>query len=97
MLVLAGAEQTRAKTRPVKVASVVRASLAEIEDYSRVDLSTLDDVTLHGSAAADTTHLLAELLENATAFSPAAPASSSPAPPPSRAATASPSPTPASA
>lgn len=69
MLVLAGAEQTRAKTRPVKVASVVRASLAEIEDYSRVDLSTLDDVTLHGSAAADTTHLLAELLENATAFS----------------------------
>ncbi|MEZ0165590.1 HAMP domain-containing protein [Kineococcus sp. LSe6-4] len=69
MLVLAGAEQTRAKSRPVKVASVVRAALAEIEDYSRVDLSALDDVTLHGSAAADTTHLLAELLENATAFS----------------------------
>ncbi|MEZ0494431.1 HAMP domain-containing protein [Kineococcus sp. TBRC 1896] len=69
MLVLAGAEQTRAKSRPVKAANVVRAALAEIEDYSRVDLSTLDDVTLHGSAAADTTHLIAELLENATAFS----------------------------
>jgi signal transduction histidine kinase len=69
MLVLAGAEQTRTKSRPVPVAGVVRAALAEIEDYPRVDLTELDDVTLHGSAAADVTHLLAELLENATAFS----------------------------
>ncbi|MBB2902188.1 signal transduction histidine kinase [Kineococcus radiotolerans] len=70
MLVLAGAEQTRTKSRPVPVAGVVRAALAEIEDYPRVDLTELDDATLHGSAAADVTHLLAELLENATAFSP---------------------------
>ncbi|PRY12510.1 HAMP domain-containing protein [Kineococcus rhizosphaerae] len=69
MLVLAGADQTRAKSRPVKVSSVVRAALAEIEDYPRVDLARFDDLTLHGSAAADITHLLAELLENATAFS----------------------------
>ncbi|WP_432509736.1 HAMP domain-containing protein [Kineococcus sp. SYSU DK001] len=70
MLVLAGAEQTRTKSRPVPVAGVVRAALAEIEDYPRVDLTELVDATLHGSAAADVTHLLAELLENATAFSP---------------------------
>lgn len=70
MLVLAGAEQTRTKSRPVPVAGVVRAALAEIEDYPRVDITELDDATLHGSAAADVTHLLAELLENATAFSP---------------------------
>ena len=70
MLVLAGAEQTRTKSRPVPVAGVVRAALAEIEDYPRVDMSELDDATLHGSAAADVTHLLAELMENATAFSP---------------------------
>ncbi|MFD0483004.1 ATP-binding protein [Kineococcus sp. GCM10028916] len=70
MLVLAGAEQTRTKSRPVPVVGVVRAALAEIEDYPRVDITELDDATLHGSAAADVTHLLAELLENATAFSP---------------------------
>ncbi|WP_432565282.1 sensor histidine kinase [Kineococcus sp. SYSU DK003] len=70
MLVLAGAEQTRTKSRPAPVTGVVRAALAEIEDYPRVDLPVLDGARLHGSAAADVTHLLAELLENATAFSP---------------------------
>jgi hypothetical protein len=69
MLVLAGAEQGRPLTRPVPVADVVRASLSEIEDYARVNVRELEPVAVIGSAAADLSHLLAELLENGTRFS----------------------------
>ncbi len=71
MLVLAGAEQSRADARPVVITNVVRAALSEIEDYNRVDILSMDEVTVVGAAAADLSHLLAELLENATRFSPA--------------------------
>lgn len=70
MLVLAGAAQTRTFSVPVPCVEVVRAALSEIEDYARVDLYHLEDATLNGSAAADVIHLLAELIENSTHFSP---------------------------
>ena len=70
MLVLAGAEQTRTWSRPVPVAEVVRAALSEIEDYARVDLHHVEDAALVGAAVADVVHLIAELTENATHFSP---------------------------
>jgi hypothetical protein len=70
LLVLAGAELPRRWTSAVPVADVVRAGLSEIEDFARVELSDLGDTALSGSAATDVTHLLAELLENATTFSP---------------------------
>ena len=70
MLVLAGAAQTRTWPRPVPIAEAVRAALSEIEDYARVDLHHVEDAALTGAAVADLVHLLAELTENATNFSP---------------------------
>lgn len=70
MLVLAGATQTRTWSRPVPVIDVVRASLSEIEEYVRVDLHHMEDALVNGSAVADVVHLVAELVENATHFSP---------------------------
>lgn len=70
MLVLAGAAQTRTFSVPVPLEDVIRAALSEIEDYVRVDLYHIEDGTISGSAAADAVHLLAELIENATNFSP---------------------------
>jgi signal transduction histidine kinase len=70
LLVLAGAELPRRWNSAVPMADVVRAGLSEIEDYARVELADLGDTAVAGSVATDLTHLLAELLENATAFSP---------------------------
>ena len=70
LLVLAGAEPTRRRGRPVPLADVVRAALAEVEDFNRIDLMSFDDVLLQSNAASDMAHLLSELMENATNFSP---------------------------
>lgn len=70
MLVLAGAESPRPWARPVSVASVVRAALAESTDYSRVDIPRLEPAAVLGAVVSDVSHLLAELIDNALAFSP---------------------------
>jgi signal transduction histidine kinase len=70
LLVLAGAEPTRLWSPPVPIGDVVRAALSEVENYGQVELADLGDVTVQGSMSADIAHLLAELLENATSFSP---------------------------
>jgi len=70
LLVLAGAEQVRRWGSPVPVLDVVRSAASEITDYARVDVQGLDGVNVVGAAVIDLTHLLAELLENATSFSP---------------------------
>jgi signal transduction histidine kinase len=70
LLVLAGAESPRPWTRPVSVVNVVRAAAAEATDYSRVDLEHLGDIAVIGAAVNDVSHLLAELVDNALAFSP---------------------------
>jgi signal transduction histidine kinase len=70
LLVLAGDEPTRRWTTPVNITDAVRASLGEIEDYQRVTLRHVEPATIHGAAAADLAHLLAELIENALTYSP---------------------------
>jgi anti-sigma regulatory factor (Ser/Thr protein kinase) len=70
MLVLAGAQQTRTWSRPVPCIDVVRGALSEIEEYVRVDLHHIEDGAVTGTAVADVVHLIAELVENATHFSP---------------------------
>ncbi|MFN0091423.1 MAG: sensor histidine kinase, partial [Acidimicrobiales bacterium] len=70
LLVLAGAPQTRTWSEPVEIGDMVRSALAEIEAYTRVDLQRLDPVKVRGAAVADVAHLIAELLENGTNFSP---------------------------
>ncbi len=70
-LVLAGHETPRRWTEPVSLVDVLRAAVSEIEQYDRVVLDVQPAVSVIASAAVDIVHLFAELLENATAFSPA--------------------------
>jgi signal transduction histidine kinase len=69
LLVLAGEEQPRRWTEPVALADIVRGAVAEVEDYRRVNVDSVDDAMVVGTVASDITHLLAELIENATNFS----------------------------
>jgi len=68
-LVLTGHETPR-QAEPLALIDVLRAAVSEIEQYARVTLDVQPGVRVSGSAATDTVHLLAELLENATRFSP---------------------------
>ena len=70
LIVLSGAEPARRWSEPVVFTDAVRAAIAEVEDYTRVELIPMDDVALVGSAVNDVVHLFAELVENATSFSP---------------------------
>ena len=49
---------------------VLRAAIAEVEDYVRVDVASDSRDAVVGSAVNDVIHLVAELVENATTFSP---------------------------
>ncbi len=71
LLVLSGAEQPRQWQQPIALLDVVRAAAAEIADFPRVELVAIDDaLAVSGRAVSDVAHLVAELLENATSFSP---------------------------
>lgn len=71
LLILAGHEHTHAHQGPVPLVDVLRAAVSEIERYERVAIESLPQhAHVAGFAADDVSHLLAELLENATSFSP---------------------------
>lgn len=70
LIILSGAAPGRGWRRPAPLMDVVRAAVAEVEDFARVDVRRMPDVHVAGAAIADLTHLLAELVENATVFSP---------------------------
>jgi signal transduction histidine kinase len=70
LLLLAGHEGARKWSEPVTLADVARAATSEIEQYSRVVLNIQPGVAVIGQAVSDVVHLLAELIENATLFSP---------------------------
>ncbi|KDN81859.1 putative two-component system sensor kinase [Kitasatospora cheerisanensis KCTC 2395] len=70
LIILSGAAPGRAWRKPVPLTDVVRAAVAEVEEYARVDVHRLPRAAVTGPAVADLTHLLAELVENATGFSP---------------------------
>ncbi|MFF4452806.1 nitrate- and nitrite sensing domain-containing protein [Streptomyces goshikiensis] len=70
LIILSGAAPGRAWRTPIPLTNVVRAAVSEIEDYPRVEVRRLAEAAVVGAAVADLTHLLAELIENATQFSP---------------------------
>ena len=70
LLVLAGAEPSRRRGKPVPLTKVALAAVGEIEHFARVDLLDVDECQVTSKAAADIAHLLSELMENATQFSP---------------------------
>ncbi|MEH0405259.1 nitrate- and nitrite sensing domain-containing protein [[Kitasatospora] papulosa] len=71
MLVLAGTDHNQGHVGPIPLVDVLRAAVSEIERYERVTIQSLPPhARIAGFAADDVSHLVAELLENATSFSP---------------------------
>lgn len=70
LIILSGSTPDRGRREPVPVVDVLRAAVAEVEDYVRVDVVSESRDLVAGSAVSDVIHLLAELVENAAVFSP---------------------------
>ncbi|WP_215452834.1 HAMP domain-containing sensor histidine kinase [Streptomyces sp. ATCC 21386] len=70
LMLLAGIRETDVEARPTTLADAIRSGLGRIEGYRRVSLRSETDVTVGPDIIADLTLLLAELMENAVAFSP---------------------------
>jgi signal transduction histidine kinase len=70
LVILAGGQIGRRFQNPVPLRRVLLASFAEARNYQRITLRSAADVSLLGHAVAEVIHLLAELLDNALAFSP---------------------------
>jgi signal transduction histidine kinase len=71
LIILSGATPGRGWREPVPIMDVLRGAIAEVEDYKRVTVLCESQDAVLGSAVADVIHLLAELIENATTYSPA--------------------------
>lgn len=69
LAVLGGAVSRRQWTRSMTMREALRASVTEVDQYSRVKVVPPVEGTLRGPAVADVIHLIAELVENATKFS----------------------------
>jgi signal transduction histidine kinase len=70
LLVLSGEQPARVWREPVTLRDVVRAAIAETEDFERVSVLIDDRPAIAGHTVTDVTHLIAELTENAVRFSP---------------------------
>ncbi|HEX9041993.1 MAG TPA: nitrate- and nitrite sensing domain-containing protein [Trebonia sp.] len=70
LIILSGSTPGRGWRDPVPVVDVLRAAVAEVEDYVRVDVVGESRDLVAGNAVSDIIHLLAELVENAAVFSP---------------------------
>ncbi|PDP86412.1 histidine kinase [Glycomyces fuscus] len=70
LIILGGAQPGRRWRHPVPLVDILRGAISETEEYTRVRLTSVPDLSLSGTAVADVIHMLAELVENATAYSP---------------------------
>jgi signal transduction histidine kinase len=70
LIILGGGQVGRQWRKPVPLVEVVRGAISEARDYARVSLGTLPQVNISGGVVADLIHALAELVDNATSFSP---------------------------
>ncbi|MFD9461640.1 nitrate- and nitrite sensing domain-containing protein [Streptomyces sp. NPDC060027] len=70
LIILSGSAPGRRWRRPVPVGEVVSSAVSEIEQYARVVVPPMPQVGVAADAVADVVHLIAELVENATVFSP---------------------------
>ncbi|MFC7101257.1 hypothetical protein ACFQQB_12695 [Nonomuraea rubra] len=71
LIILSGATPGRGWSRPVPLLDVARGAAAEVEDYQRVVVEPMSGQRLAGAVVGDVIHLIAELIENATVYSPA--------------------------
>jgi signal transduction histidine kinase len=70
LIILSGHAPARGWRNPVPLVDVLRAAVAEVEDYTRIRATSATGASLAGPAVGDVIHLIAELAENATMFSP---------------------------
>ncbi|MEV5766813.1 nitrate- and nitrite sensing domain-containing protein [Micromonospora sp. NPDC052213] len=70
LVILAGAAPGRGWRNPVAMVDLIRGAISEVESYDRVDIAAVQPGGALGRAVGDVIHLLAELIENAAAFSP---------------------------
>ncbi|MEU2626685.1 ATP-binding protein [Kitasatospora sp. NPDC007106] len=70
LIILSGAAPGRRWRKPVPLVEVVGSAVGAVEEYERVVVPPMPQVFVSGAAVGDLAHLVAELIENATAFSP---------------------------
>ncbi|MEU5863217.1 nitrate- and nitrite sensing domain-containing protein [Nonomuraea sp. NPDC047529] len=70
LIILSGATPGRGWSKPVPLLDVARGATAEVEDYRRVTVEPMSGQRLAGPVVGDVIHLVAELIENATVYSP---------------------------
>jgi signal transduction histidine kinase len=70
LVVLSGADWAQEHVTPLPLADAARLALAKVEDYTRVDVRIPADIVLTPAIIADLVQVMAELMENATSFSP---------------------------
>ncbi|MEI5527726.1 nitrate- and nitrite sensing domain-containing protein [Streptomyces brasiliscabiei] len=71
LVIISGERPGRSWTEPVALIDILRSSVGEVAEYQRVEVHADDDVWIAPPAVADVIHLLAELIDNATTYSPA--------------------------
>jgi len=70
LIILSGDAPARGWRNPVPLVDVIRAAVAEVEDYTRIKVTATTRAGLAGPAVGDVIHMIAELAENAAIFSP---------------------------
>ncbi|EGX55868.1 large secreted protein [Streptomyces zinciresistens K42] len=70
LVIISGERPGRTWTEPVALIDILRSAVGEVAEYRRVEVHTDEEVHLAPPAVADVIHLLAELIENATLYSP---------------------------
>ncbi len=70
LIILGGGQLARQWKTAVRLIDVIRAAVAETEQFNRVSFRRVPDMLIGGDAVADIVHLLAELVDNAIDFSP---------------------------
>ncbi|MER5220725.1 sensor histidine kinase [Streptomyces flaveus] len=71
LVIISGERPGRSWAEPVALIDILRSAVGEVAEYQRVEVHTVEEVYLAPPAVADVIHLLAELIDNATAYSPA--------------------------
>jgi signal transduction histidine kinase len=71
LVIISGERPGRSWSEPVALIDILRSAVGEVAEYQRVEVRTEEEVHLAPPAVADVIHLLAELIDNATAYSPA--------------------------
>ncbi|KAA9161815.1 HAMP domain-containing protein [Amycolatopsis acidicola] len=71
LLVLSGHDLGDDRDQPVAAEEIIGAALSEVEHYQRIELTATPELSITGAACSDLVHVISELLENATLYSPA--------------------------